>query len=394
MMRGRPFGSMRVLPSGRVQVRYYGPDGLRHKAPMTFGTRTEARRWLSMMEADLARGRWDGDDSDGEQLATYADRWITERPGLSERSIALYRGLLRLHIAPQLGDVGLRKITPAMVRTWRQDLLDSGLGASTVSKAYRLLRAVLNTAADDELIRRNPCRIKGAGVEHPGERPVLTLSEVMTLADSIDRRYRMLVLLAVFASLRWGELMGLRKTDFDLTLGVVQVERAVSSVGARQLIKEPKTPAGVRTLALPMWPATRTRRALRGLLRADTGRPGVRRTQRCHAGPGELLLDLGSGAGEGWHDRSSLPRPAARRQPLRRGLGSVDARADGPDGARQRERCPGLPAPDGQPGSGDCRLARRHGDRAQGRGFRRFGARWGHGDGIATSFDYRPSRRT
>jgi integrase len=112
---------------------------------------------------------------------------------------------------------------------------------------------VLNTAADDELIRRNPCRIKGAGVEHPAERPVLTLSEVMALADAIDRRYRMLVLLAVFASLRWGELMGLRKTDFDLTLGLVQVERAVSLVGARQLIKNPKTPAGVRTIALPMW---------------------------------------------------------------------------------------------------------------------------------------------
>ena len=253
MTRGRPFGSMRVLPSGRVQVRYYGPDGTRHRAPMTFGAKTEARRWLSMMEADLARGRWDGDDSVGEQFATYASRWITERPGLSERSVALYRGLLRLHIAPRLGEVGLRKLTPAMVRTWRQDLLDSGLGASTVSKAYRLLRAVLNTAADDELIRRNPCRIKGAGVEHPAERPVLTLTVVMALADAIERRYRMLVLLAVFASLRWGELMGLRKTDFDLALGLVQVERAVSLVGARQLIKKPKTPAGVRTIALPMW---------------------------------------------------------------------------------------------------------------------------------------------
>jgi hypothetical protein len=119
---------MRVLPSGRIQVRYYGPDGLRHKAPTTFTTKTEARRWLSMIEADVARGRWARDDSEGERLATYAARWITERPGLSERTVALYRGLLRLHISPRLGQVGLRKITPALVRTWRQDLLDSGWG--------------------------------------------------------------------------------------------------------------------------------------------------------------------------------------------------------------------------------------------------------------------------
>jgi integrase len=46
-----------------------------------------------------------------------------------------------------------------------------------VAKAYRLLRAILNTAADDGLIRRNPCRIKGAGQEKSPERPVLTISD-------------------------------------------------------------------------------------------------------------------------------------------------------------------------------------------------------------------------
>lgn len=50
---------------------------------------------------------------------------------------------------------------------------------------------MLNTAFDDELIRRNPCRIKGAGVEHPAERPVATLEQVMVLADAIDPRYRL-----------------------------------------------------------------------------------------------------------------------------------------------------------------------------------------------------------
>lgn len=139
------------------------------------------------------------------------------------------------------------------MRSWRQGLLDDGVGPSTVSKAYRLLRSVLNTAADDELIRRNPCRIKGAGVEHPAERPVLTLEQVLRLAEAIEPRYRALVLLAVFGSLRWGDLVGLRQSDFDLSLGLVKVERSVSLVGARQVVKRPKTAAGVRTVALPMW---------------------------------------------------------------------------------------------------------------------------------------------
>ena len=59
----------------------------------------------------------------------------------------------------------------ARVRRWRKKLLDSGVSNVTAAKAYRLLRAVFNTALDDGLIRRNPCRIKGAGNEHSPERP-------------------------------------------------------------------------------------------------------------------------------------------------------------------------------------------------------------------------------
>jgi hypothetical protein len=40
------------------------------------------------------------------------------------------------------------------VRSWQQALLDAGLDRVTVAKAYRLLKAVMSTAADDELIRR------------------------------------------------------------------------------------------------------------------------------------------------------------------------------------------------------------------------------------------------
>jgi hypothetical protein len=38
-----------------------------------------------------------------------------------------------------------------------------------------------------------------------------------------------------------------------LDSGWLRVERSVSVVGARQMIKKPKTAAGVRTIALPMW---------------------------------------------------------------------------------------------------------------------------------------------
>jgi hypothetical protein len=47
-------GSLRQLPSGRIQVRYTGPDGRRRAPPQTFPKRALARRWLALTEADMS----------------------------------------------------------------------------------------------------------------------------------------------------------------------------------------------------------------------------------------------------------------------------------------------------------------------------------------------------
>jgi integrase len=198
----------------------------------------------------MVRSQWRDPSASTETLRVYALRWVVERE-LSDRTRELYLGPLERQVLPSLGDVDLTLITPPRVRTWRQDLLDSGTGASTAAKAYRLLRAVMNTAVDDEVIGRNPCRIKGAGVEPTPERPVIGVEAVIALADAVPERYRTLILLATFGSLRWGELMGLRKSDIDLNEATVSIERSVVEIGRELVVKEPKTAAGVRTIALP-----------------------------------------------------------------------------------------------------------------------------------------------
>ena len=53
--------------------------------------------------------------------------------------------------------------------------------------------------------------------------------------------------------MRWGELMGLRRADFDLEQASVKIERSAVESGTRIVIKATKTPAGVRSVALPAW---------------------------------------------------------------------------------------------------------------------------------------------
>lgn len=67
-----------------------------------------------------------------------------------------------------------------------------------VAKAYRLLRAIMNTAVDDDRMRRNPCRIQGAAEEKTPERPVASVEQVFALAEATPPRFKALVLAAAF----------------------------------------------------------------------------------------------------------------------------------------------------------------------------------------------------
>jgi integrase len=239
------------LRSGQWQARYRGPDGIMRPADRTFPDKTAAEVWLTRKEAEILNGDWLDPDAGRILFSEYADAWIDERPGLRPKSIQLYRYLLRRHLAPGLGTTSLADIREPQVRRWRKERLDAGVSEVTVAKAYRLLKAIMNTAVDDGRIRRNPCRIKGASEETSPERPVLSVTQVYTLAEAIDPRYRALVLLAAFASLRWGELAAPRRSDIDLTARTIQVERQLTEVTGRGLtFGPPKSAAGRRTVPI------------------------------------------------------------------------------------------------------------------------------------------------
>ena len=248
----RRFGRVRKLASGRYQARYPGPDAVDRPAPETFADRRGAEAWLTLKEAEILKGDWINPDDGKVSLAEYALTWIEERPGLRPKTVELSSYLLRKHLAPIIGPMPIADINSGHVRRWRKKLLDAEVSAVTVAKAYRLLKAVLNTAADDGVIRRNPCRIKGAGQEKSPERPTLTIAQVYALADAIDQRYRALVLLAMFSSLRWGELGALRRCDIDLAAHTVRVTRQLAEVrGGGFAFGPPKSEAGTRVVTIP-----------------------------------------------------------------------------------------------------------------------------------------------
>jgi integrase len=255
-------------------VRYTSPDGSTRTDDRTYPDKTAAGDRLVELEAEVLRGEWVDPDAGQVTLSEYGQRWIAER-GLEDRSAENYLLYLRKHIGPYLGHLMLIELKAPRIRTWRKQLQDNGVGAPTIAKVYRFLHSVLATAEDDELIRKNPCRIRGAGQEKSPERPTATLPEVFAIALAIQPRYRLLVLLAAFAQLRYGELMALHRGDVTLPkrrkptadevaagadpakliddgTPLLRVDRAVTQLNnGEQRVKGPKSEAGHRSVALP-----------------------------------------------------------------------------------------------------------------------------------------------
>jgi integrase len=179
----------------------------------------------------------------------------------------------------------LDHIDPDAVRRWhvrlgadlRSSLSATGRdGTATVARACRLLRAILQTAVDDELLIRNPCRIPGAGDPRSVERPVLTVKEIAGLAAAVPDHYRAFVVLAGFSGLRAGELAALRLADLDLRRRTpsVRVSRRFYRVAGKLTVDSPKSDQGARIVPLPAFVAAELKRHIK-TFRPDATEDGL-----------------------------------------------------------------------------------------------------------------------
>lgn len=243
------FGSIRKLPSGRYQVRYFHL-GRRITADHTFPTKADARAFLAGVETDLKRGNYVDPSAGRITFGEYAGWWIEERP-LRPRTRETYDSQLK-RLLSAFGTAQLSTISPADVRTWHGRLSQSELHPNTVAKIYRLLRTILGTAVDDGVLPSNPARIRGASKERAVERPLLTWDHVVALAGAIEPRFNALVWTAAASGLRFGELSGLEVRHLDVDRSELRVNQTLSfKKGSGPTLGPPKTDSAHRTVVVP-----------------------------------------------------------------------------------------------------------------------------------------------
>lgn len=198
----------------------------------------------------MLRGSWIAPDAGKVTFATHAKTWLERQHQLRPRTVELYAHLLKCHILPTFGDRQLSDISPTEIIAWHGALFLKLPG--TAPKAYRLVAQLMRVAVEDDRILRNPCTVKGASSEERAEQAIATVAEVEALSKAVPAKYRAMVLLAAWCSLRFGEAAALRCDRFDLLHGEVRVTETVTELlTGERFTGPPKTAAGRRTVAIP-----------------------------------------------------------------------------------------------------------------------------------------------
>src|SRR5215211_3805285 len=193
-------------------------------------------------------------DAGNMTLGEYLDRWLSDsvRGTVRVSTYERHEAIIRLHIKPSIGRVGLKKLTPAHVRGLYSEKLDSGLAPATVCKIHSTLHKALSQAVSDGIVPRNAAHVKAP---RPAPEEIRPLSEdearaFLESARQSGERFEALYVLAITTGLRRGELLGLRWDDADLEFGTLRVGRALVREDGRHILGETKTRRGRRQINL------------------------------------------------------------------------------------------------------------------------------------------------
>ncbi len=270
------FGTVDLLPSGRLRARYVGPNDHRYSAPHTFDALVDADAYLVTVRQEILQGTWlsPADKKRAAKTTNVAAVTVSdlftgylEEGDLKPGTIDLYTYQWDRFIRQSIGTEPVADVTATDVATWRTTL---PAGARQREQAEDLIRAVLGLGIERRLITFNPAARSRRKTKSRGTRAkardtiLLTAAEVALLAKAMPPQRSFAVLISAWCGLRQGELFALRKSDLaivrddrhQITAATVFVRRSV--IRSRQVDgtvlaheDDPKSDAGIRRVAVP-----------------------------------------------------------------------------------------------------------------------------------------------
>lgn len=222
-------GTIRQRPDGRWEARYtVGRDpgtGKQIQRSVYGATQKEVRQKLQRAAVELDEGTY----TPPSQLTVkqWLEIWLNEyNKDIKPSSLALYRQYVRLHIAPALASIKLAKLSPHLIQSTYNKMLDDGASPATVRYIHRVLHKALEQASAIGYIKNNPAdSCKLPRVEKAEISPLTDEETRAFLSASKGSPYACFFHVALLTGMRLGELMGLPWDNVDFEAQTILVDR-------------------------------------------------------------------------------------------------------------------------------------------------------------------------
>lgn len=185
----------------------------------------------------------------------WLDKWLLERIKNTVRATTLenYQRIIKNHIAPVLGAIRLRDLTPSILLDFYNKKHNEGLSQNSLKLIRSVILGSLKQAQVEGLLKNNPAMgLKLPKGQEPVEKQVLDSGNIERIMPILrEDRLGAAFLLALGSGLRRGELLGLKWENVDLEKGNIKVEVNLVRVNGELTLQEPKTKQSKRVIPLP-----------------------------------------------------------------------------------------------------------------------------------------------
>jgi len=245
-------------------ILYLGRDpvtGKKRQKCVTFrGTQKAAERELNRRVREVDAGVYV--ESGRITVVEFLKKWLESiKANIGAKTHERYTGVVNGHLIPVLGALPRGKLQPFHIQEayakwqaagFRKDQRKGVLSPQIVLHHHRILRTALHAAVKWQLLSRNPADALTPPRVPFKEFTVMDESHTAWLLDALGgTKLHVPVVLAVCAGMRRGEVLALKWSDVDLTLGNLVVRRSLSQTKAGIDFKEPKSRKGHRVISLP-----------------------------------------------------------------------------------------------------------------------------------------------
>jgi integrase len=234
-------------------VDYFDQGGTKRRK--TFATKKAAVDWATTALHEVKQGIHTP-ASTSVTVARAGEMWIDEceAEGLERSTVQQRLQHLKLHINPFLGGHRLSDLTTPVIYQFDARLRHGGRSLAMRRKIITSVKTMLSFCQKCALVAQNvalPVKIKAddraeqgplrEGVDYPSR------AQMKLLLDSVNARWRPLLITAMFTGMRASELRGLPWFNVDLDQGVIHVRQRADRWNT---IGKPKSRAGKRDIPL------------------------------------------------------------------------------------------------------------------------------------------------